>query len=88
LSNIERKRAPTTNPAARKVELLLFYSFNEIEPLPQGTAVGTSSKCSRTKMDRTGKVVRFDPSALRVIANPQQALFPPKMGFQTAKAPV
>ena len=56
-----------------RVELLLFYSFNENEPLPQGTVVSASSRCIRTKMDRTGKVVRFDPRDLRVIAKRKSA---------------
>ena len=49
-----------------RVELLLFYSFHN-DPLPQGTIVGASSKSIRAKLDRSGKVVRFDPT--RVIAS-------------------
>ena len=48
-----------------RVELLLFYSFHG-EPRPQGTVVGVG-RMIRCKMDRNGKVVRFEPSDLRVI---------------------
>ena len=50
-----------------RVELLLFYRVHDDDPLPQGTVVGTSARCIRAKMDRNGKVVRFDPKDLRVI---------------------
>ena len=49
-----------------RVELLLFYSFDG-DPPPQGTVVGKSSKCVHTKMDRSGKVIRFDPRDLRIL---------------------
>jgi hypothetical protein len=43
-----------------RVELLLFYGFHG-EPCPRGTVVsiGRTIHC---KMDRNGKVVRFEPS--------------------------
>jgi hypothetical protein len=49
-----------------RVELLLFYGFHSEAP-PQGTVVGKSSKRVHCKMDDTGRVIRFDPSDLRVI---------------------
>ena len=44
---------------------MLFYGFHG-EPCPRGTvvSVGRTIHC---KMDRNGKVVRFEPSDLRVI---------------------
>jgi len=48
-----------------RVELLLFYGFHG-EPRPRGTVV-TVGRSIRCKMDRNGKMVRFDPSDLRVI---------------------
>ena len=47
-------------------EFLLFYGFHG-EPRPQGTVVSVGSRCVRCKMDRNGKVVRFEPSDLLVI---------------------
>ena len=55
-----------------RVELLLFYSFHG-EPLPQGTVVGIG-RTIHWKMDRNGKVVRFEPSDLRVVAKPGSSL--------------
>jgi hypothetical protein len=49
-----------------RVELLLFYSFHG-EPRPQGIVVGTGLHCVKCKMDRNGKVVRLDPSDVRII---------------------
>ena len=51
-----------------RVELLLYYSF-EPGPLPQGTVVRTisSHELVKVKMDRTGKLVGFKPSDLRII---------------------
>ena len=48
-----------------RVELMLFYSLLD-EPRPQGTVVNVG-RTIRCKMDRNGKVVRFEPSDLRVI---------------------
>ena len=48
-----------------RVELLLFYSFHG-ESRRQGTVV-TVGHTIHCKMDRNGKVVRFEPSDLRVI---------------------
>jgi len=52
-----------------RVELMLFYSFHD-EPLPQGTVVSVG-RLIHCKMDRNGKVVRFEPSDLRVIGKPK-----------------
>jgi hypothetical protein len=49
-----------------RVELLLFYGFHG-EPPPQGTVVAIGYRTVNCKMDRNGKVVRFEPSDLRVI---------------------
>ena len=49
-----------------RVELLLFYGFHG-EPRPQGTVTAIGHRTIRCKMDRNGKVVRFEPSDLRVI---------------------
>ena len=48
-----------------RVELMLFYSPVD-ELRPQGTVVSIG-RTIRCKMDRNGKVVRFEPSDLRVI---------------------
>ena len=48
-----------------RIELMLFYGFHD-EPPPQGTVVSVG-RMIRCKMDRNGKVVRFEPSDLRVI---------------------
>ena len=66
-SEVEAK-AMTKRDAFRvgdRVELMLFYGFHG-EPCPRGTvvSVGRTIHC---KMDRNGKVVRFEPSDLRVI---------------------
>ena len=67
-----QRAAPSGKQASKwqvgdRVELLLFYGFDPNAPLPQGTVVGAIPKCIHAKMDRTGKVVRFDPKDLRVI---------------------
>jgi len=51
-----------------RIELLLYYSF-EPGPLPQGTVIRTISPRGlvKVKMDRTGKLVGFKPSDLRII---------------------
>ena len=48
-----------------RVELMLFYSVVG-EPRPLGTvvSVGRTIHC---KMDHSGKIIRFEPSDLRVI---------------------
>ena len=52
-----------------RVELMLFYSLVG-EPQPQGTVVSIG-RMIRCKMDRNGKVVRLEPSDLRVIRRPK-----------------
>jgi hypothetical protein len=51
-----------------RVELMLFYSLVD-EPRPQGTVVSVD-RTIHCKMDRNGKVVRLEPSDLRVIRKP------------------
>ena len=52
-----------------RIELLLYYSF-EPGPLPQGTVIRTITPRGlvKVKMDRTGKLVGFKPSDLRIIS--------------------
>ena len=52
-----------------RVELLLFYGFHG-EPCPRGTVVSVG-RMIHCKMDRNGKVVRFEPSDLRVMPRPK-----------------
>ena len=54
-------------------ELLLYYSF-EPGPLPQGTVIRTITPRGlvKVKMDRTGKLVGFKPSDLRIISKRKQ----------------
>ena len=49
-----------------RVELLLFYDFYGGPP-PQGTVVAIGHRTVNCKMDRHGKMVRFEPSDLRII---------------------
>ena len=55
------------------IELLLYYSF-EPGPLPQGTVIRTITprELVKVKMDRTGKLVGFKPSDLRIISKRKQ----------------
>ena len=55
--------------AGDRVELLLFYGFHG-EPRPQGTVV-TVGRTIHCKMDHSGKIIRFEPSDLRVIGRPK-----------------
>jgi len=48
-----------------RVELMLFYSLVG-EPRPQGTVVSVG-RMIHCKMDHSGKIIRFEPSDLRVI---------------------
>ena len=41
-----------------RVELVRHYSFFGAPP-PQGTVVGTTNRLIRCKMDRSGRVIRF-----------------------------
>ena len=56
-----------------RIELLLYYSF-EPGPLPQGTVIRTISPRGlvKVKMDRTGKLVGFKRSNLRIISKRKQ----------------
>jgi len=49
-----------------RVELVRHYSPWG-DPPPQGTVVGSSTRLVRCKMDRTGKVVRYPPSDIRLV---------------------
>ena len=54
-----------------RVELLLFYGFHG-EPCPRGTVTAIGHRTIRCKMDRNGKVVRLEPSDLRVLEKGKQ----------------
>ena len=72
-SIIPTEKAMTRRDAFRigdRVELMLFCSLVG-EPPPQGTVVAIGYRTVNCKMDRNGKVVRFEPSDLRVIPRPK-----------------
>jgi hypothetical protein len=49
-----------------RVELVRYVGLHG-EPLPQGKVISISYNRITCRMDRTGKLVRFDPSDLRII---------------------
>ena len=71
--NEEHARQFQSFKVGDRIELLLYYSF-EPGPLPQGTVIRTITPRGlvKVKMDRTGKLVGFKPSDLRIISKRKQ----------------